>query len=186
MITTKNKKDAIEKMKQLGLNYFPLEVFDVKNIEEIQAFFAKNKGESFIARNPSRTNAKYYYVDDFEQMKKLLPKFKKEVTLGVSYKKYKEDIVLLGDVNIHKNDMVELTARIDSEADHRNIYEKPDYNLRCSLDEDAIWRVPGFDKLAKYIVEHELYDIVVEFGVFSRKLGCKKDNVVVFELRSGF
>ena len=42
MIKIKDKKDSILKMKELRLNYFPLEVFDVDDIEGIRAFFEAN------------------------------------------------------------------------------------------------------------------------------------------------
>ena len=189
MITIKDKKDAIIKMKEMRLNYFPVEVFSVTDKEGIKAFFDKYKAEEYVMRNPSRTNAKFYFVKDYDEAIKTLPKFKKEVTIDVSYRPYKEDIVLVGDIKIHKGwgaGTVDLTARTDIEATNRNIYENPEYNLHASLDEDRVWRIPGFDKIARYISDHELYDVIVEFSVYSCKLGINKENVVISELRTAF
>ena len=187
MISVTNKKQAINKIKALGLNYFPLDVFKVEDKEAIRKFFDKYNAEEYCMRNPNATNAKFYYVKDYAECLKLLPKFKKDVTIDVSYRPYKEDIVLVGDIKISKGlGTVDITARIDSEATSRNIYEKPDYNMHASLDEDRVWKIPGFDKIARYISEHELYDVIVEFGVYSCKLGVKKENVVISEIRTGF
>ena len=189
MITIKDKKDAIIKMKEMRLNYFPLDIFDANNVEGIKQFFDKYPAEEYVLRSPNSTNAKFYFVKDFDEALKILPKFKKEVTVDVSYRPYKEDLVLVGDIKIHKDwgaGTVDLTARTDSEATHRNIYENPDYNLHASLDEDRVWRIQGFDKIARYIADHELYDVIVEFSVYSIKLGVNKENVVISELRTAF
>lgn len=187
MITIKNKKEAISLMKNLGLNYFPVDVFNPKDLDEIENFFNTNKAEEYILRSPTKTNAKFYFVKNFEEAKSVLSKFKKEVTIDVSFRPYKDDLVLLGDIIIHKNsNTVDLTARSDSEASHRNIYEKPEYNLHSSLDDDKVWSIRGFDKIAKYISDYELYDVIVEFVVYSIKVGVKKNNVVISEIRTAF
>ena len=62
----------------------------------------------------------------FEQAKEKLSMFEEDVAVCVSYNEYKEDIVLVGDIIIHKsygNETIDLTARTDIEATHRNIYE---------------------------------------------------------------
>ncbi len=190
MIKVKDKKDAINKLKELRLNYFPLDVFNVTDKEQIKKFFEKYKAEEYVLRNPNRAKAKFYFVKDYEEAEKLLPKFKEQVTIDVSYRPYKEDIVLVGDIKIsnkgYGGGTVDLTARTDSEATNRNIYENPEYNIHASLDEDRVWRIPGFSKIAGYIAEHELYDVIVEFGVYSCKLGIRKENVVISEIRTAF
>lgn len=189
MITIRDKKDAITKMKEMRLNYFPVEIFTSSDKEGIKKFFEKFEAEEYVMRNPNATKAKFYFVKDYDEALKLLPKFKKEVTIDVSYRPYKEDIILVGDIKIHKGfgaGEVDLTARTDSEATNRNIYENPEYNLHASLEEDRVWRIPGFDKIARYISDHELYDVIVEFGVYSCKLGINKENVVISELRTAF
>ena len=145
------------------------------------------KADEYVLRNPTKTNAKFFFVKNFEEAKKLLSNFKSEVTIDVSYRPYKDDIILVGDIKINKNaNTVDLTARSDTEATNRNIYENPQYNLHASLDEDRVWRITGFDKIARYISEHELYDVIVEFGVYSCKLGTNKENVVISEIRTNF
>ena len=189
MITVKDKKDAIVKIKELGLNHFPVEIFSVTDKAGIKKFFDKYKAEEYVLRNPSRAKAKFYFVKSFEEAEKLLPKFKTEVTVVVSYRPYKENIVLMGDIKISRNygaGTVDLTARSDSEATQRNIYEEPEYNLHASLDEDRVWKICGFDKIARYISDHELYDVIVEFGVYSCKLGVNKENIVITEIRTGY
>ena len=189
MIKIKDKKDSIIKMKELGLNYFPLDVFEVDDLSGIKAFFEKYKAEEYVLRSINKEQGEFYFVKSFDEAVKLLPKFKNEVTLSVSYNEYKDDLIIVGDIKVHKGysgDTVDLTARTDSEATHRNIYENPQYNLHASLDEDRVWRIPGFSKIMRYISDHELYDVIVEFAVYDCKIGVKKDNVVITELRTAY
>ena len=189
MIKIKDKKDSIIKMKELGLNYFPLDVFEVDDLSGIKAFFEKYKAEEYVLRSTNKAQGEFYFVKSFDEAVKFLPKFKNEVTLSVSYNEYKDDLIIVGDIKVHKGysgDTVDLTARTDSEATHRNIYENPQYNLHASLDEDRVWRIPGFSKIMRYISDHELYDVIVEFAVYDCKIGVKKDNVVITELRTAY
>lgn len=189
MIKIKDKKDSIIKMKELGLNYFPLDVFEVDDLSGIRAFFEKYKAEEYVLRSTNKAQGEFCFVKSFDEAVKLLPKFKNEVTLSVSYNEYKDDLIIVGDIKVHKGysgDTVDLTARTDSEATHRNIYENPQYNLHASLDEDRVWRIPGFSKIMRYISDHELYDVIVEFAVYDCKIGVKKDNVVITELRTAY
>jgi hypothetical protein len=109
--------------------------------------------------------------------------------LCVSYNEYKEDIVLVGDIIVHRNgggESVDITARDDINATHRNIYENPKYNYHTSLDDDKVWAIPGFSKIMRYISDHELYNVIIEFSVYDCRIGVNKENVVISELRTGF
>ncbi len=189
MILIKDKRDSINKMKELRLNYFPLDIFSVNDIEEIQNFIKKYPSQEYVMRSPNKTNANFFYVKDFEDIKEHLKYFSNEVTIDVSYRPYKDFIILVGDIKVHKGygaDIVDLTARTDSEATQRNIYENPKYNLHTNLDDDKLWDIPGFSKIIKYITEHELYDVIVEFSVYDCKIGINKENVVISELRTAY
>ena len=107
----------------------------------------------------------------------------------MSYRPYKEDIILVGDIKVHRGigaDIIDLTARTDSEATQRNIYENPEYNFHTTIEDNKIWDVPGFSKIMRYITDHELYDVIVEFSVYDCKIGVNKENVVISELRTGY
>lgn len=183
----KDKYDGMQQIKNLGLNHFEEQIFQVDDLESIKKFIDENGSEEYCLRTVGETSGKFYYCENFDQIKEKLGEFESQVLICVSFRPYAEDIVLLGDIKIHKDDnMVDLTARTDENANHRNIYTEPEYNLHISLDSDRLWDVPGFSKLMAYISNYELYDIVVEFGVYSARVGTKKDNVVIFEIRSEY
>ena len=189
MITIKDKKDSVVKMKEMRLNYFPLDSFEVDDFEGIADFMEKYPAKEYVLRSANKAKGDFYFVANMEEAKEKLPLFDGDVTLCVSYNEYKEDIVLVGDIIVHKNggsDTLDLTARTDTEATHRNIYENPEYNLHASLDDDRVWRIPGFSKIMRYISDHELYDVIIEFTVYDCRIGVNKENVVISELRTGY
>lgn len=189
MIIVKDKKDSIAKIKQMGLNHFPQDVFDVDDEEAIKDFFERYPAPEYILRHPDKTNGNFYFAKNYEEAQRHLADFEDDVTISVSMNPYKEDIVLLGDISVKRDgssEMVDITARDDENATHRNVYEQPKYNFHVSLEDDRIWRLPGFSKLMRYISEHELYNVIVEFVVYDCKVGVNKDNVVIIEVRTGY
>ena len=189
MIIIKDKKDSVIKMKEMRLNYFPLEVFEVDDYQGIKDFIQNHPAEEYVLRSANKAKGDFYFVNNFEEVLEKLPLFEREVTISVSYNPYKEDIVLVGDIIVHRNngsESLDLTARTDTEATHRNIYENPQYNLHASLDDDRVWDIPGFSKIMRYISDHELYDVIIEFSVYSIRIGVNKENVVISELRTGY
>ena len=187
MIVINDKKDSIVKMKELGLNYFPLDAFEVEDKEGVKNFMEKYPAKEYVLRSVNKAKGEFYFVENFQQALEKLPLFDREVTIAVSYNEYKEDIVLVGDVIVHSgNHTIDLTARTDTDATHRNIYENPKYNLHTSLEDDKIWDIPGFSKIMRYISDHELYDVIIEFSVYDCRIGVNKENVVISELRTGY
>ena len=189
MIQIKDKKDSIVKMKELRLNYFPLDVFDVSDTLGIENFMKKFPASEYVLRSANKAKGEFYFVKNIEEAKEKLDRFDSEVTISVSYNEFKEDIVLVGDIIVHKDfssQTVDLTARTDTEATHRNIYEKADYNLHTSIEDDKLWNIPGISKILRYISDNELYNVIIEFSVYDCRLGVNKDFVVISELRTGY
>lgn len=185
----KTKKESIEKIKNLGLNHFMEEIFGVKELDKIKKFFDENNAQEYCLRDPEKINGKFFFIKDFEECKTKLKNYKNLVTVCVSSNEYDDDIVLLGDIKVKReygSEIIDITARTDKDADHRNIYKNPKYNLHTDLNDDKLWNIPGFTKLIRYITDHELYDVIVEFVVYDCPVGVNKEHVAIYELRSEF
>ena len=183
----KDKYDALMQMKNLGINHFPEMICSVDDMESVKQFVEENPAEEYCLRDPNGTVGKVNFATTVEEIMEKAKDYEETFTLVVSANPYKEEIILLGDVKVNKDEnMVDLTARTDTEATHRNIYSEPEINMHISLDSDELWNVPGFSKLMGYISNYELYDIVVEFVVYDIRVGRNKENVVIFELRSEY
>lgn len=189
MFVIRNKKDSVELMKKLGLNHFPLQVFDKNDLNGISQFIEQYPSEEYILRNTDKAKGKFFFVKNFAEAKSCLSEFDNYVTLGVSYNPYKNNLVLVGDIKIERTDgkvKVSLTARADKNATHRNIYEKPKYNFYCDIEDDLLWNIKGCDKILKYVVDHELLGSIVEFAVYNVKLGINNEDVVISEIRTNY
>lgn len=185
----KTKKESIEKIKELKLNHFKEEVFGINDFERIKLFFLQNPAKEYCLRDGKNTSGKFFFVSSYEECLQKLIEYKGFITLCVSANEYDDNIILLGDIKVKKGfetDIVDLTARTDKNADHRNIYEEPEYNIHTTLDDDKIWDIPGFSKIISYIAKYELYDVVVEFAVYDCPVGINNENVAIFELRSDY
>lgn len=189
MVSIKDKKDSVAKMKELGLNYFPLDVFSVNDVEGIKKFMEENPAKEYVMRSANKAKGDFCFVQSFEEAEEKLSLFEEDVTVCVSYNEFKEDIVLVGDIIVHKNygsESIDITARTDTEATHRNIYEAPEYNMHASIEDDKFWDIPGISKIMRYISDHELYNVIVEFAVYSIRIGINKENVVISEIRTQY
>lgn len=189
MIKIKDKKDSILKMREMNLNTMPCEVFSADDVEGIQKFFEEHKGEEYILRSTDKAQGEFVFVKNFQEAEENLHIFENHVTVAVSFRPYAEDIVLIGDVCLSRRgggEVVDITATTKTDGTHRGVYEEPEYNMHASLEEDRVWKIPGFSKLMRYISEHELYDVIVEFAVYDIKVGLNKENVLISELRTSY
>ena len=185
----RSKKDSILFMKEEKLNYFPLETFDKTDIKGIQNFFDENKENEYVLRSADSAKGQFYFVKNFEEAKSLLGLFEKNLTISVSYNPYKKDIILLGDIKVLKNRsgaVIDLTARDDEDATHRNIYEYAKYNIHCDEQDERLWEIKGVDEILGYIAKHNLFGYVVEFAVYDKKIGINKETVVISEIRTNY
>lgn len=189
MIKIKDKKDSIIKMREMNLNTMPCEVFDSSDEVGIKRFFEENEGEEYILRSTDKAQGEFFFVSNFQQAKEKLNHFENNVTIALSFRPYSDDVVLIGDVCVSRKargDEVDITATTQGDGSHRGIYQNPEFNMHASLDEDRVWKIPGFSKLMRYISDHELYDVIVEFGVYDMKVGKNKENVLISELRTAY
>ena len=189
MIDVKDKKDSIRTIKELGLNFFPQDVFDHNDFEGFEGFVRKYPAQEYVLRDASKAKGNFVYTSSLDDIRAALASFSGDVTIAQSYRPLKEDLVLVGDIKVTRGafgDTVDITARDDQDATQRNIYENPKYNLHASLEDNKLWDIPGFSKLMRYISDHELYGIILEFLVYDIKVGVNKENVAITEIRSNY
>lgn len=189
MIKIKDKKDSILKMREMNLNTMPCEVFSADDREGIENFFNRFPAEEYILRSTDKAQGEFVFVKNFEEALSFLHIFQTHVTVAVSFRPYAEDIVLIGDICLTRKgngDQVDLTATTKTDGTHRGVYENPEYNIHASLEEDRVWQIPGFSKLVRYLSDHQLYEVIVEFAVYDIKVGKNKENVLISELRTSY
>lgn len=185
MIKIKNKEHSINLIKNMNLNSMPQSVLTKNNLDAIKKFFEKNKAEEYIVRDIISPMGKYQFVKNYDDCLNYLSTISaNKFCISVSFRTIPNRI-LLGDIFV-KDNMVTLNASTSETANHRNIYDSHQIMLNCELFDDKLWDVAGFEKLIDYIHKYNLYEVIVEFAIFKNKVGIKKDNVVIIELRSEY
>lgn len=175
-----NKQDSFNQIKKLGLNRVPEIIASKDDISKVEDFLNKNPAPVYVIRDAEHAMGKTYFVTSKEECIKKAKTYPSLFSLAVSIKSY-PDRILTGDIFV-SGDNVELTYSLSPDGTHRDL----DKSLYGSLDEDALWAIPGFSDLIKYISDKNLFDIIVEFAVYRNKVGTNKEKVLITELRSEY
>ena len=62
MIVIKDKKDSIIKMKELRLNYFPLDVFEVTDVQGLKTFMEMYPAKEYVLRSANKAKGDFFFV----------------------------------------------------------------------------------------------------------------------------
>lgn len=68
----------------------------------------------------------------------------------------------------------------------RDAIQNPTFNFKTDIFDKRLNKIPHFDFIYKYIIEHNLKDTIVEFSLFDKELGTKNEKVIVYELRTHY
>lgn len=75
---------------------------------------------------------------------------------------------------------------MDSSASVRDALKYPTFNLKTDIFDKKLNKIPYFDLIYQYIVSHNLQNVIVEFALFNKDVGIKKEKVIVYELRTHY
>lgn len=182
----KNKLDCMKQMKQLHLNQFAEELFKRGEEDKIIAFLNKYPFEFYAVRSRSIVGCK---LNNFKTPRnevlntcKLFDCF----SINVSSYNFTNNLVLIGDARISKDGEVWLIASKNKNYTGRMAEANPDYNLKTTLFDKRLNKIPAFDKLLRYIVDHNLLNVIVEFAIYNKPVGINKENIIIFEIRTDY
>ena len=75
---------------------------------------------------------------------------------------------------------------VDPTASVRDALSNPTFNLNTNIFDKRLNKIPHFDYVYQYISNNNLYDVIVEFALFNKDVGIKKDKLIVYELRTNY
>lgn len=84
------------------------------------------------------------------------------------------------------NGEVHTTLSDDPTASVRDALSNPTYNLKTNIFDKKLNAIPYFNLIYQYVIEHQLKDIIVEFALFDKKVGIKKEPIIIYELRTNY
>lgn len=181
----KNKLESMQKINELGLNKFPEQLFKAGEQEKIKEFLTCYPARYYAIRDKSRASGIFKLRVDTSDVLSEISDYNL-FTINVSSANYVENQVLVGEIEILSNGEVYATLSIDKTASVRDALRYPTFNLKTNIFDKKLNEIPYFDFIYQYIINHNLQNVIVEFAIFDIKVGIKKENIIVYELRTHY
>lgn len=181
----KNKIDSINKINELNLNKFPEQLFKMNEEEKVKEFITNNPAQYYAIRDRSKAGGVFKLKVDYD---KVLDEIKDYnlFTINVSSANYVDNQLLVGEIEFLSNGEVYALLSIDSTASVRDASKNPTFSLKTDIFDKELNKIPHFDVIYQYAMSHNLQDVIVEFALFDKDLGVKKEKVIVYELRTHY
>ncbi len=180
-----SKIESSKKIKELDLNKFPEQIFKSGEEDKVIDFLKDNPANFYAIRDKSKAGGVF-------KLKVPSDKVIEEIngynlfSINVSSANYVDNQLLVGEIEFSSNGEVYAILSLDNTASVRDAIRNPDFNLKTTIFDKKLSHIPHFDIIYKYISDNNLYDVIVEFALFDKKVGEKKENVIVYELRTNY
>ena len=181
----KNKLESIKKINELGLNKFPEQLFKADEYEKVKDFLTCYPAKYYAIRDKSKAGGTF-------KLKVAARDVLTEIrgyslfTINVSSANYAENQILVGEIEILSNGDVYVTLSVDPTASVRDALRNPTFNLKTDIFDKKLNHIPHFDLIYEYIIINNLQNVIVEFALFNTEVGIKKENIIVYELRTHY
>lgn len=182
----KNKIESINKIKQLKLNTFPEQLFKKGEEEKVLNFIKKYPAKYYAIRDKSKIGGTFKLKVNKENIIEEIKDYEL-YTINVSSINYKENQIMEADIEIRCNGDIYITISRNPEENVRDNIKNTNMTLKTNIfDKNTIKKIPEFDYIYKYIYEHDLLDVLVEFSLFDKPLGIYKEKIIIWELRTHY
>lgn len=182
----KNKMESINKIKELGLNKFPEELFKKGQENKVLDFINNYPVKYYAIRDKSKVGGVFKLKVSFEEILDEIKEYNL-FTINVSSANYSDNQLLVGEIEILSNNDVYAILSIDSTASVRDAIAKPTFNIKANIfDNKTIDKISYFNVIYNYVVDHNLMDVIVEFALFNKEVGIKGEKVIIYELRTHY
>lgn len=181
----KNKLESMKKISELGLNKFPEQLFKAGEQEKVREFLTCYPAQYYAIRDKSKAGGIFKLkvaandvlteINDYDLF-----------TINVSSANYVENQLLVGEIQILSNGEVYATLSVDPTASVRDAFRNPTFNLKTDIFDKKLNKIPYFDLIYEYIITHNLQNVIVEFALFDKKIGIRKERIIVYELRTHY
>lgn len=181
----KNKLESMKKISELGLNKFPEQLFKADEQERVKEFLTCYPAQYYAIRDKSKAGGIFKLkvaandvlaeINDYDLF-----------TINVSSANYVENQLLVGEIQILSNGEVYATLSVDPTASVRDALKNPTFNLKTDIFDKKLNRIPPFDLIYQYIIDHNLQNVIVEFALFDKEVGIRKERIIIYELRTHY
>ncbi len=181
-----SKIDSINKIRQLKLNHLPEEVFTSQDIDKISDFIDRTQQKLYIIRDMSGVLGLTYFNVTPKQIFSLITNYNAKFSIAVSGFNYCA-YTLHGDIYVSQDlETLNLFASDTLSNKTRGLMSNCQWNLSTSYYDPKLKRIPDLNIILDYIFKYNLFDVIVEFGVFPEPIGINHERVLIFELRTDY
>lgn len=181
----RSKIESVHQINRLGLNKLPEWIFQKNQEARIAEFLKKYPAEYYAVRDKSKLGGTFKLKVPADKIFEETREYEL-FSINVSSANYVENQILVGEALFQSNNEVYLTVSTDPAASVRDALSNPAFNLKTDIFDKELNKIPGFDFLYKYVVDHGLQDIIIEFSLFNKRVGTRNDNIVIYELRTHY
>jgi len=155
------------------------------NPVEVKAFIEKYPANYYAIRDKSKSGGIFKLAVKREDVINEITGYEL-FSVNVSSFNYMDNQLLVGEICISGYD-VNAILSTNSKYSVRDTLRNPDFNFITSIfDDETLNNVPYFDNVYKYIVEHKLQNVIVEFAYFNKPVGINNENIIIYELRTDY
>lgn len=170
---------------ELKLNKFPEQLFKNNEEDKVKHFLQECPAKQYATRDKSKAGGVFKLKVDFDKVLDEIKEYKL-FTINVSSANYVDNQLLVGEIEFLSNGEVHTTLSDDPTASVRDALSNPTYNLKTNIFDKKLNAIPYFNLIYQYVIEHQLKDIIVEFALFDKKVGIKKEPIIIYELRTNY
>lgn len=184
MIKIENKQESLKWIKEKKLNHFGEEYFFKNDIAGVTSFLEKYPVKYYFLREltPSTSNV-FYNLSKEEVLEKC--RLYEHFGLDISSNNYQNHRILCGEMILDKEGNLTLSGSINKNSTHRN-FIKPNYFLETTLEDRKLKYIPTLDIVIDYFIQHELWNVIVEFCTFDIPLGTEHEKIIIYEMRTDY
>lgn len=181
----KNKLESINKINELKLNKFPEQLFRENEEDKVQEFIEKYPADYYAIRDKSKAGGTFKLKVDYDKVLDEINGYSL-FTINISSANYVENQLLVGEIEFLSNGEVYAILSIDPTASVRDALRNPTFNLKTDIFDKGLDKIPYFNFIYQYIMENKLQDVIVEFALFDKEVGIKKQRIIIYELRTHY
>lgn len=185
ILIIKSKLESINKINELDLNKFPEQLFKKNEETKVQEFIKKYPAHYYAIRDKSRTGGTFKLKVDYDKVLEEINGYS-IFTINVSSANYVENQLLVGEIEFLSNGEIYAILSIDPTASVRDALRNPTFNLKTDIFDKRLNEIPHFNFIYQYIMNNNLQDVIVEFSLFDKEVGIKKEEIIVYELRTHY
>jgi len=181
----KNKLESINMINELKLNKFPEQLFRKNEEDKVQEFIEKYPADYYAIRDKSKAGGTFKLKVDYDKVLDEINGYSL-FTINVSSANYVENQLLVGEIEFLSNGELYAILSVDPTASVRDALRNPTFNLKTDIFDKELDKIPYFNFIYQYIMENKLQDVIVEFALFDKEVGIKKQRIIIYELRTHY